>query len=123
MSDLEGLDIEYAFKGDWVWAFNIGPNPHRKCDCSDCKDMSGKRTAIKELGFKFKRYGEHINDDPEDPHFSMWEGRGSRWGHACEKPIRFKSKGKGKPSPEEEEDKPEPKPKTIDERMNELSWD
>jgi hypothetical protein len=55
----------------------------------------------------------------------MWEGRGSRWGHACEKPIRFKSKGKDKPTPKEEEDKPEPKPepKSLDERMTELSWD
>jgi len=125
VSDLEGLGIEFAFKGDWVWAFGIGPNPHKKCDCSDCKDMSGKREAIRKLGFKFKRNGDHINDDPQDPHFSMWEGRGSRWGHACEKPIRFKSKGKSKPKDDkpEEEDKPKPEPKSLDESMTELSWD
>ena len=121
VSDLEELGIEFAFKGDWVWAFDVGPNPHRKCDCSDCKDMSGKREAIKKLGLKFKRDGDHINDDPQDPHFTMWGGRGSRWGHACEKPMRFKSKGKSKTK--EKEDKPKPEPKTIDERMKELSWD
>lgn len=129
--ELDKLGIEYAYHGDWVWAFGIGPNPCRRGQCKDengnpmtgfcpaCKEASEKRNAIKELGFKYKHREDHVCEDEDDPHFEMWKGRGSRWAHSCEHPQRFRSSSKRKKDDEEKEDN---KP-NLNERMAALSWD
>lgn len=117
-AELDKLGIEWAFHGDWVWAFGIGPNPHRKCDCAMCKEMSSKRDALTELGFRFKKSGDHYNDDPTDPYFPHWGGRGSRWSHSCERPTRYSKKPKGEDNPKPKENET----KTVDEKMEALAW-
>ena len=116
-TQVEELGIDYAYHGDWIWLFGIGPNPHKKCKCDECQEASRIRNAVKELGFKYKHREDHVNDDPEDQYFMDWDGRGSRWSHSCEKPTRFRRTKKKKKEEDNEEKS------NIKERMAALSWD
>ncbi len=69
--------LQYEVDRNWVWII------------TDLRKDEKARQAVKEIGFRFKRHGEH----------TLPSGQTARWAHHCERPIR------GKPDPARQKDK------------------